>query len=275
VIGTSISKSVQCGANNALLLSIITVCRNDAARLKLTADSISEFYGDARFEHVVVDGLSTDGTNSLAETLAQSTNFSFYSSRDSGIYDAMNRGVAYAKAPLLLFLNCGDTMLASPEELSACLGSLVAADGVASLDIACFPVRQIGAKGSRCIAPSQLACHKMPVSHQGMVFARRFVLQNTYQSSYKIAGDYDLYLRAGRVGIIAGVGCPPLVGIEVEGIASTNPMVSYLEYLSIAHKRLRGWPRLAALSRIAIRALCVVFVKAIVPRRWVAMLRGV
>ena len=100
-----------------LLLSIITVCRNDAARLKKTIDSLSHFYNDLQFEHVVVDGESTDATDALVAPLMYKSNFRFYSGQDSGIYDAMNRGVMYSRAPLLLFMNCGDTMIATPDEL--------------------------------------------------------------------------------------------------------------------------------------------------------------
>ena len=84
---------------NTPLLSIITVCRNDAARLKKTIESLSHFYNNPRFEHVVVDGKSTDGTDSLVAPLMHKTNFKFYSGHDSGIYDAMNHGVYYSLAP--------------------------------------------------------------------------------------------------------------------------------------------------------------------------------
>lgn len=256
------------------LLSIITVCRNDAARLKKTIGSLSGFYGDQRFEHLVIDGESIDETDDLVAPLLKETNFRFYSGRDSGIYDAMNRGVVCSKAPLLLFLNCGDIMIASPDELFACLLPLVAGN-VVGLDIACFPVQQIGANGSRTLVPRRLQQHKMPASHQGMVFARGFVLLNKYQTSYKIAGDYDLYLRAERVGIVASAASRPLVAVEVEGVASSNPIMAYREYLLIARNRFQGWTKLIVMLRIAIRALSVITLKTIIPRRWISALRGV
>ena len=256
------------------LLSIITVCRNDAARLEKTISSLNGFYGDQRFEHVVVDGESVDETNMLVAPLLKVTNFKFYSGRDSGIYDAMNRGVVFSKAPLLLFLNCGDTMIASPDELFICLRPLVAGS-VVGLDIACFPVQQMGTSGCRTLAPGRLSLNKMPTSHQGMVFAKRFLLRNKYQSSYKIAGDYDVYLRARRVGIVASDASRPLVAVEVDGVASSNPFSAYREYLSIADRRLHGGAKLIVMLRIGIRALFVITVKTILPRRWISALRGV
>ncbi len=265
---------MQSELENKLLLSIITVCRNDAKRLQITIDSLRDFYEDAKFEHIVVDGESTDETSALIRPLLNKANFKFYSERDYGIYDAMNRGVMYSRAPLLLFLNCGDTLIASPGDLSACLFQLVARHGMVDLDIACFPVRQIGAKGARTIVPTVLAQNKMPVSHQGMVFASRFVQQNEYQISYRIAGDFDLYLRAGRVGVFADPPCGPLVAVEVEGVASTNPIKAYSEYVAVACRRLRGRSRVAAILLIVIRALCVIPAKKLLPKRWIAAIRG-
>lgn len=271
---TKILNSMQSEPKNRPLLSIITVCRNDAKRLKMTIDSLSGFYNDPRFEHIVVDGESTDETDALIRPLLHKANFKFYSEQDSGIYDAMNRGVMYSQGLLLLFLNCGDTLIASPGDLSACLCRLVARDGMVDLDIACFPVQQIGAKGARTLVPTVLTQDKMPVSHQGMIFSRRFVHQNQYQISYRIAGDFDLYLRAGHVGVFANPTCGPLVAVEVEGVASSNPFKAYGEYLIIACKRLRGRSRAAAILLILIRALCVIPAKTLLPKRWIAAIRG-
>jgi hypothetical protein len=257
------------------LLSIITVCRNDAARLKKTIDTLSHFNNDPRFEHVVVDGESTDGTDSLGEPLMCKANFKFYSGQDSGIYDAMNHGVSYSLAPLLLFLNCGDTIFASPSELSVCIGRLVACDGTVDLDITCFPVRQIGTKGAKNAVPTRLTNYKMPASHQGMVFARRFLQLNTYNNSYKIAGDFDLYLRATQIGISTDTFGMPFIAVEVDGFASANPLKAYGEYLKIVCNRLNGRSRIIALLFIAIRAILIISVKTLLPKRWLIVFRGV
>lgn len=258
-----------------LLLSIITVCRNDAARLKITIDSLRTFYGNPSFEHIVVDGESSDETRVLVAGLKKESNFRFVSKRDSGIYDAMNSGVGYSKAPLVLFLNCGDTVIASPNEIQDYLCNLVYEDNVVELDIACFSVQQIGTKGYRNVMPARCAFYKMPVSHQGMVFSRKFVAQNKYEVSYKIAGDYDLYLRAKRVEILEDLPYGPIVSVEIDGFASANPLKAYSEYLLIARKRLAGWNRVVALLHIGIRGICVISIKSIVPRAWVVALRGI
>jgi len=208
-------------------------------------------------------------------SMLQMTNFKFYSSRDAGIYDAMNRGVEFSKAPFLLFLNCGDTLIASPNEISANLNRLFDIDSRVNLDIACFPVRELGDKEARTARPTLITKHKMPVSHQGMVFTREFIQRNKYDVSYKIAGDYDLYLRASRIMFPEHTDAKALVCVEAEGLASANPWKSYREYLKIAYCRLQGPSRIVALLLIGIRAVCVISIKIILPKRWVAVLRDI
>jgi hypothetical protein len=108
-----------------------------------------------------------------------------------------------------------------------------------------------------------------------MVFSRGFLIHNPYQIAYRVAGDYDLYLRAKRVAIITTADSRPLTGIEVDGVASGSPMTSYREYLAIAHDHLRGHVRIASLIRISVRALIIITLKKFIPRRWFHLLRGI
>ncbi len=255
-----------------LMLSMITVCRNDAYRLKNTIESLTSFYNDINFEHIVIDGDSEDETGEIIISHLNDSNFRFYSEKDFGIYDAMNRGVFYSRAPLILFLNCGDKMIVTPDELIACLSRFIHNDGILDLDIAILPVQEIGTNRVRTFFPTKLTRHKMPVSHQGMLFERRFIQLNKYDIFYKIAGDYDLYLRASTIRIL---NFKPLVQVELEGFASANPLMAYREYLTIAYRRLDGYSRIFSILLIGIRAIGVIFVKKLFPKKWVITLRGI
>lgn len=89
-----------------LLISIITVNYNDAKGLEKTIKSVqSQTYKD--FEHIIIDGNSNDGSKEIIENHKKS--FSYWVSEvDSGIYNAMNKGIKVAKGEYLLFLNSGD-----------------------------------------------------------------------------------------------------------------------------------------------------------------------
>ena len=96
-------------------LSIITINYNNAAGLKKTLDSVAaQTYTD--FEHIIVDGASTDG--SVDEIIAYSQSpianrhkITWLSEPDTGIYNAMNKGVRLAQGEYTLMLNSGDYMV--------------------------------------------------------------------------------------------------------------------------------------------------------------------
>jgi glycosyltransferase involved in cell wall biosynthesis len=89
-------------------LSVITICFNDFNGLMKTVPSVlSQTFGD--FEYIIVDGLSTDG--SLEFLKSQKGISRIISEKDSGIYNAMNKGICNAKGEYLLFLNSGDYLV--------------------------------------------------------------------------------------------------------------------------------------------------------------------
>ncbi|WP_158423510.1 glycosyltransferase family 2 protein [Mycobacterium sp. EPa45] len=92
----------------APLISVVTITLNDLAGLIYTVKSVeSQTYRN--YEHIVVDGLSSDGTVDFCEATAKRlSNFSYTSEQDRGIFDAMNKGARRARGDLLVFVNSSD-----------------------------------------------------------------------------------------------------------------------------------------------------------------------
>lgn len=98
-------------------LSIITITYNNAEGLCRTIQSVqSQTFRD--FEHIIVDGGSTDGSvdiireyeSSLASRLSPlASNLKWISEKDKGVYDAQNKGIRLAHGEYCYFLNAGDT----------------------------------------------------------------------------------------------------------------------------------------------------------------------
>jgi glycosyltransferase involved in cell wall biosynthesis len=87
-------------------LSIITINYNNYEGLKKTVNSVfNQSFTD--LEYIVVDGDSNDGSDEFLKTV-DAVNFKYISEPDSGIYNAMNKGIAMATGKYLLFLNSGD-----------------------------------------------------------------------------------------------------------------------------------------------------------------------
>ncbi len=89
-------------------LSIITVCYNEK-KIEATCQSIAcQKWRD--FEWIVVDGASTDGTVDILKQYEDHISV-FISEKDSGIYNAMNKGISHANGEYLIFMNGGDYFL--------------------------------------------------------------------------------------------------------------------------------------------------------------------
>ena len=87
-------------------LSIITVNLNNAKGLEKTIRSvINQTFAD--FEYIVIDGGSTDESLEKIKTFSETLTY-WVSEKDSGIYEAMNRGIIRATGEYCLFLNSGD-----------------------------------------------------------------------------------------------------------------------------------------------------------------------
>lgn len=87
-------------------ISVITVSYNSAATIADTLRSV-ENQTYRQFEHLVIDGQSSDDTLLIIESNSHS-NLAVCSEPDSGIYDAMNKGLRLAKGDVVGFLNSDD-----------------------------------------------------------------------------------------------------------------------------------------------------------------------
>ena len=111
-----------------MILSIITINRNNAAGLEKTMQSVlSQTRSD--YEYVVVDGASTDDSVAVIERLAPAfgDRLKWISEPDKGIYNAMNKGIGMVEGKYVLFLNSGDCF-ASPKVVDNVFYALEAED---------------------------------------------------------------------------------------------------------------------------------------------------
>lgn len=176
--------------------SIITVTYNAARELPVTLRSVAEqTFTD--YEHLIIDGDSTDGTQDLALG-ASNPRIVLDSRRDCGIYDAMNRGIGLARGMYLIFMNAGDTFYA-PDTLAA-YADAAAQDNIPGIIYGQTVIvdENRNVLGPRHhTAPHELTLesfkHGMLVCHQAMAVLKR--IAPLYSLKYRYSADYEWVIR--------------------------------------------------------------------------------
>lgn len=176
------------------LFSIITICWNAAETLPPTMKSVAQQrFRD--FEHILVDGASTDNSLALARALG-TDRLRIISEPDNGIYDAMNKGLAMAKGEYLIFMNAGDTFYddstleayasATGKDVDIIYGDTLIVDADRNV---------IGPR--HLSAPEILTAESykagMLVCHQAFMVRRKIAPE--YDTSFRFSADYEWSLR--------------------------------------------------------------------------------
>lgn len=91
------------------LFSIITINLNNNKGLQKTLQSIEQ-QKFSSYEHIIIDGGSKDESKeTILQYASRTSHLSYWiSEKDSGVYNAMNKGIAQSNGRYLLFLNSGD-----------------------------------------------------------------------------------------------------------------------------------------------------------------------
>ena len=87
--------------------SIVTPSFRNSRWLKLCIASVADQQG-VEFEHIVQDSCSDDGTQ---DWLPRDRRVKAFIEKDSGMYDAVNRGYRRAQGDILAYLNCDEQYL--------------------------------------------------------------------------------------------------------------------------------------------------------------------
>lgn len=178
-------------------LSVITVCRNARATIKQALSSVHR-QSYRTFEHIVVDGASTDGTLGILQ--AQHAGIArLVSEPDDGLYHAMNKGIALATGDYLGFLNADD-IYADAEVLARIARALQGGNCDAAYGDLVY-VRQDDPNAvvrywrSGPYAPGRVERGWMPA--HPTFFARTALLRKLggFDTRYRFQADYELMVR--------------------------------------------------------------------------------
>lgn len=176
-------------------ISIITVCYNSAATIEKTIQSVAnQTYNNV--EYIIVDGGSKDYTLAIIQK-HKTTISKWISEPDSGLYDAMNKGIAMATGDVIGILNSDDTFHSNTvlEEIAAfhqenhieaSVGNIVQKNSKGKV------VRLYSAKNWK---PEKLKIGFMPPHPSLFLNKKLFEKYGNYALDFKIGADYELITR--------------------------------------------------------------------------------
>jgi glycosyltransferase involved in cell wall biosynthesis len=216
-------------------ISIITINLNNKEGLERTVSSvIGQSYSDV--EYIVIDGGSVDGSVDVIKQ-HQDKITKWISEKDTGIFNAMNKGLGMASGEYCLFLNSGDyiadagiisKVFSRDYSQDFMYGELIFDYGDGRTEIQSRPEK---------IDISFL--YNDNIWHPA-TFIKRSLLQSVggYNEKYKIAGDYDFFFN-----MIAGkkTNCLylpyPIAVYDTKGISSLpKNMPEILSERALVHK---------------------------------------
>jgi glycosyltransferase len=223
-------------------ITVITVCFNAAGTIEAALRSVvSQDYPG--LEYIVVDGGSSDGTLDILEKYRPSL-ARLISEPDEGIYDAFNKGLALASGDVVGILNADDQYAPWALETVAEAARLHPESGVfygklAIIDRARRRWTIYPSSDHRRLSDSMIA---HPAS-----FVRKALYERhgVFDKSYKIVGDWDLFLRFR----LAGEGFCPIGRVLTafdNGGLSSRPSRCLVKENKAIYRKYRG--RDAALS---------------------------
>lgn len=175
---------------NTPLLTVITVAYNAVEFIERTILSVIA-QKNVNIEYVVIDGGSSDGTIDMVKKYSEYIAF-YVSEPDSGIYEAMNKGIAAASGKWMNFMNAGDTffdentvhnvLLHSGGNVGVLYGDRVIekTDGTEAYETA------------KNLDEFYIA---MPFGHQACFIRSDLAKARPYDLSFKLSSDYELLLN--------------------------------------------------------------------------------
>lgn len=173
--------------------SIIIPTFNSGASVEAAVESvINQSYQD--WELLVMDGASRDDTLDKVAVLASGeSRIRLFSEKDSGVYDAMNKGIAASSGKWLFFLGSDDHLM--DQNVLQEVAQAINKCGRVDIIYGDVTSEYLGVRYDGCFDRFKISHSN--ICHQSIFYNRRvFEVLGVYDLKYRIHADWDMNLRA-------------------------------------------------------------------------------
>jgi glycosyltransferase involved in cell wall biosynthesis len=204
-------------------ISIITPTFNSEKTIEKTILSVIQQTHQFPLEYILVDGDSTDRTCEIIQRYSDYINI-FISEPDNGAYDAMNKGISLASGDIIGIINSDDWYNSGAIKIVE-----ETFTSNSKIDIVYSPITNYY-KGEYVATFFPGDIEKLPIrftlNHPSCFIKKSaYELVGLYNSSFRIAADYDLILRLFLANCNFHYIDTPLAAYSLNGMSSsTNPI---------------------------------------------------
>ncbi|MTK13123.1 MAG: glycosyltransferase [Clostridiaceae bacterium] len=192
--------------DNLPLFSVITVCFNSENYIEKTIKSVLRQDFD-NYEYLVIDGASTDKTVCIIEQYLDrfGGKLQYISEKDSGIYDAMNKGIGNCSGRYIIFINSDDILddgalrkaaefINKNEDAQIVYGD---STNIYKCSGSNFVTKFVKAPSSISKSYADLPLGMCNIRHQSM-FTHKMVFDELgrFDTSLRIYADWDFFIHA-------------------------------------------------------------------------------
>lgn len=218
------------------LLSIITACFNSESTIKETIESVLN-QSDTKYEYIIIDGKSKDNTLDIIRSYQdkfkeKGVSYRFISEKDKGIYDAWNKGLKMANGDWISFLGSDDSYYMSALQTYR---NIISLNQSKEYDLVYSKIQLAkGEENLRVIDGNwnwKSFKRFMNIPHVGAFHNKKYFQKyGLFNDTYKIAGDYEMLLRA-RHNLATLKNNALTVRMSHGGVSNTNISTAFKETL--------------------------------------------
>jgi putative colanic acid biosynthesis glycosyltransferase len=224
--------------SSAPSISVIVASMNPGTQIQAALASVWE-QRDVRFEVIVVDGGSIDGTREWLE--AERAKLAvLVSEPDTGVYDAMNKGITRARGEWIYFLGADDRLAGDGVLREALHWARKTEAGVVAGEAA-FDDGRIYKLGARVNALARNFVH-----HQSALYRRTLFEENgAFDASLRVMADYEFNVRIWKSDVRFKPIPVRIAACGTGGLSDGGGWRGYREEITVRHRYFsaaRCWP---------------------------------
>lgn len=254
-------------------ITIITIVFNRANVIRRAVESVlSQTYND--IEYIVIDGASTDGTCEILSEYRELLS-TFISEKDSGLYEAINKGIGLATGDVIGFLHSDDVFNDNlvlervAKTFSVCHASTAVVGDVAI--VGRDDKKILRYYSGRWPSKVELILGLQP-PHTGMFLSKDlYDSVGLYRQDIPISADFEFFLRLTKVGGFKKVHLKSLIVRQSVGGLSSDGLKSFLAVTADIQRSLSIYgykvPRFLLVIRLPIKLFIQSFYYRVIRRK--------